>query len=150
MSDNLLAARALEAMVDAVVVGDRDGRIALYLTESLPHLLLPQASQAEKKSSPEKPERELSEKAKQILDFLAKNGASFFSNILAATGGGFPNETRDALWELLWAGKITNDTFQPVRDLLRSAATATRTCSTVATTENRPQRVSVLGVMRIN
>ena len=30
MSDNLLAARALDAMVDAVVAGDRDGRIRLW------------------------------------------------------------------------------------------------------------------------
>jgi PAS domain S-box-containing protein len=30
MSDNLLAARALDAMVDAVVAGDRDGRVRLW------------------------------------------------------------------------------------------------------------------------
>ncbi len=35
-----------------------------------------------------------------------------------ASGGGFPTETADALWELVWAGLVTNDTFHPVRALL--------------------------------
>jgi ATP-dependent helicase Lhr and Lhr-like helicase len=92
-------------------VGDRDGRVALYLTESLPLLLPPAELQAERPP--------LSEKAQQILDVLAKNGASFFANIHTAVGGGFPGQTRDALWQLVWSGRITNDTFHPLRDLLR-------------------------------
>src|SRR5438477_54272 len=59
------------------------------------------------------------EKAQRILDFLASSGASFFSSIHAALGGGFPGETRDALWELVWSGRITNDTLQPLRDFIR-------------------------------
>jgi ATP-dependent Lhr-like helicase len=92
-------------------VGDRDGRVALYLTESLPLLLPPAELQLERPP--------LSEKANQILEILAKNGASFFTNIHAALGGGFPGETRDALWRLVWSGRITNDTLHPLRDLLR-------------------------------
>jgi ATP-dependent helicase Lhr and Lhr-like helicase len=92
-------------------IGDRDGRVALYLAESLPLLLPPQELLGE----PAPP----SEKAAQILEFLGKNGASFFSGIHAALGGGFPGEVRDALWELAWSGRITNDTFHPLRDLLR-------------------------------
>jgi ATP-dependent Lhr-like helicase len=61
----------------------------------------------------------LSEKGQQILTILATRGASFFASIQSALGGGFPGETRDALWELVWAGLITNDTFDPLRDLLR-------------------------------
>jgi ATP-dependent helicase Lhr and Lhr-like helicase len=91
--------------------GERDGRIALYLTESLPLLLPP------KEMQPERPE--FSERAKQILDFLASHGASFFTAIHAACGGGFPGESLDALWELVWSGQITNDTFQPLRNLTR-------------------------------
>ena len=92
-------------------VGDRDGRVALYLAESLPLLLPPEELCVEVAPS--------SEKAKRILEFLVRGGASFFSAIHAALGGGFPGETRDALWELVWSGKITNDTFHPVRDLVR-------------------------------
>ena len=94
-------------------VGDRDGRIALYLTESLP-LLLPPRELFTGEQLPG-----FSDKARQILDILAKQGASFFSSLQVALGGGFPGETRDALWQLVWAGRITNDTFHPLRDLLQ-------------------------------
>jgi ATP-dependent helicase Lhr and Lhr-like helicase len=96
-------------------IGDRDGRVALYLTESLPLLLPPQELRGEGTTP--------SEKASQILEFLGKSGASFFAGIHAALGGGFPTETRDALWELVWSGQITNDTFHPLRDLLRPRET---------------------------
>jgi ATP-dependent Lhr-like helicase len=96
-------------------IGDRDGRVALYLTESLPLLLPPQEPRAA--TFP------LSEKPLQVLDLLHKNGASFFAAIHAALGGGFPGETRDALWQLVWSGQITNDTFHPLRDLLRPRET---------------------------
>ncbi len=94
-------------------IGNRDGRIALYLSEALPMLLAPKlpAGQTEK----------LSERATMIVGFLAQSGASFFAAIHAGTGGGFPGDTRDALWELVWAGEITNDTFHPLRNLLRPA-----------------------------
>jgi ATP-dependent Lhr-like helicase len=99
-------------------IGDRDGRVALYLTESLPRLLPPAELQAEQ--SP------LSEKSERILEMLAKNGASFFANIHAALGAGFQGETNDALWELVWRGRITNDTFRPLRALrsMKSAITS--------------------------
>jgi ATP-dependent Lhr-like helicase len=94
-------------------VGERDGRIALYLTEALPALWPPAELRPEQTA--------LSEKAQQILELLARTGASFFPAILNALGGGFPGEAREALWQLVWAGKVTNDTFHPVRDLLRPA-----------------------------
>jgi ATP-dependent Lhr-like helicase len=92
-------------------VGDRDGRVALYLTEALPALLPPFEIQTD---APQ-----LSEKAEKILEVLKKQGASFFTGIHSALGGGYPGEVREALWQLVWSGKITNDTFFPLRDLLR-------------------------------
>jgi ATP-dependent Lhr-like helicase len=59
------------------------------------------------------------ERAEKIAEFLGRHGASFFSEIHAACGGGFPGDTIDALWELAWSGRITNDTFYPLRKLLR-------------------------------
>ncbi len=91
-------------------VGNRDGRVALYLSESLPLLLPPQELRSEDPPP--------SERAAKILEFLAQSGASFFAAIHAGTGGGFPGETRDALWELVWSGRVTNDTLHPLRDLL--------------------------------
>ena len=87
-------------------IGDRDGRLSLYLAGSLPRLL------------GQPVEREFSERAQRILEFLKQQGASFFAAIHEASGGGFPGETVEALWELAWAGRITNDTFYPVRTFL--------------------------------
>jgi ATP-dependent helicase Lhr and Lhr-like helicase len=88
-------------------VGDRDGRVALYLTEALP-LLAPPAEIAAQREAP-------SELANKIIEFLSANGASFFPEVRAACGGGFPGDLLDALWELVWRGEVTNDTFHTVR-----------------------------------
>ncbi|HEY2013955.1 MAG TPA: crosslink repair DNA glycosylase YcaQ family protein [Bryobacteraceae bacterium] len=92
--------------------GSRDGRVSLFLAGSLSSMLPPDFGE----TLPE----ELSEKARGILAFLQQQGASFQTTIHQALGGGFPNETIDALWELVWSGLITNDTFHPVRALLFS------------------------------
>jgi ATP-dependent Lhr-like helicase len=92
-------------------LSNRDGRISLYLAESAGRLIPPDFFDAP---------REISERARLILEFLSIHGASFQSEIHQATGAGFPNEASDALWELVWAGLITNDTYYPVRALISS------------------------------
>ncbi len=52
-----------------------------------------------------------------IRDFLALRGASFYRPIHAAAGGGPDRDVLDALWDLVWAGELTNDTFAPLRAL---------------------------------
>jgi ATP-dependent Lhr-like helicase len=52
-----------------------------------------------------------------IRGFLARRGASFYREIVAAAGGGADREVLDALWDLVWAGEVTNDTFAPLRAL---------------------------------
>ncbi len=52
-----------------------------------------------------------------IRELLAGRGASFYGPIHAAAGGGPDRAILDALWELVWAGQITNDTFAPLRAL---------------------------------
>ena len=52
-----------------------------------------------------------------IRAFLADRGASFYREIHAAAGGGPDREVLDALWDLVWAGELTNDTFAPLRAL---------------------------------
>ncbi|MDX1516730.1 MAG: DEAD/DEAH box helicase, partial [Woeseiaceae bacterium] len=58
-----------------------------------------------------------------ILDYLGTNGASFLMEIDDHAGSveGKPTskEVRAAIWDLVWAGQITNDTFGPLRDLTR-------------------------------
>src|SRR6202011_6050587 len=122
--DTLMAAGEV-TWVGVEQIGDRNGRIALYLTESLPLLRLPEAVAvagllADPLTGQDVPEQTPhSERAEKIAEFLARQGASFFSEIHHATGGGFPGDTVDALWQLVWAGRITNDTFYPLRKLLR-------------------------------
>ena len=86
-------------------IGPRDGRIALYLADHY-RLLAP---------APRKAEGEL---AARVREQLAKRGASFFGDLQQATGA-FPNDLLEAIWSLVWAGEVTNDTLAPLRSLLR-------------------------------
>jgi ATP-dependent Lhr-like helicase len=52
-----------------------------------------------------------------IRDLLARRGASFYREVFAAAGGGTDRDVLDALWDLVWAGEVTNDTFAPLRAL---------------------------------
>ena len=52
-----------------------------------------------------------------IRAHLAARGASFYRELFAAAGGGSDREVLDALWDLVWAGEVTNDTFAPLRAL---------------------------------
>jgi ATP-dependent helicase Lhr and Lhr-like helicase len=114
--DTLMAAGEV-TWVGVEQIGDRNGRIALYLTESLPLLRLPETALVNGANVPEQTPH--SERAEKIAEFLARQGASFFSEIHNACGGGFPGDTIEALWQLVWAGRITNDTFYPLRKLVR-------------------------------
>ena len=52
-----------------------------------------------------------------IRELLGSRGASFYRPIHAAAGGGPDRDVLDALWDLVWAGEVTNDTFAPLRAL---------------------------------
>jgi ATP-dependent Lhr-like helicase len=61
--------------------------------------------------------RGLSDGARQVLDFLRQRGASFFADIVRATGR-LKAEVETALWELVAAGLITADGFDNLRSLI--------------------------------
>ena len=94
-------------------LGERDGRIGLYLAEKLP-LLWPVAStgQAAAVIESESPTKDREER---VLDYLRAHGASFFQNLHDGTGGGYPGDTIDSLWNLIWRGAVTNDSLQSLR-----------------------------------
>ena len=89
-------------------LGDRDGRISLYLADgSAP----PPARRPPPRNSPEH--------ALRIADAAARAWARRSSRrSIRPSGGGFPRDTQAALWELVWAGLVTNDTLHPLRNLL--------------------------------
>jgi ATP-dependent Lhr-like helicase len=92
-------------------VGERDGRIALYLTDHLPRLWRP-ADPAP---------LDLDRMERHVVEQLGPGGAMFFPALHAALGGGFARETVDALWRLVWRGLVTNDTFHALRAFVGDA-----------------------------
>jgi len=87
-------------------LGERDGRVALYLADHLKALVPPHATDAQ---------GGLVAREAHIVAWLARHGASFFGPLHEAAGGGFPQETVNALWSLVWKGLVTNDTLHPLR-----------------------------------
>jgi ATP-dependent Lhr-like helicase len=110
--DTLLAAGEL-VWVGQGRLGERDGRIALFLTDSLAALL---------PARPAPPQGEVHER---IREQLRRRGASFFAEIHEAAGAGLAEPVVEALWDLAWAGEVTSDTLAPLRALLASRAART-------------------------
>jgi len=82
---------------EVVWIGAGRGRVRLYLREDA--ALLHQAEEPP---------------AHPILDMLEARGASFFADLAAALDGGERTALTE-LWELVWAGQVTNDAWQPLR-----------------------------------
>ena len=99
--DELCAAGEV-AWIGRGPLGRNDGRVALYRRENLV-VLSPMPGEA-----PSEPIHAA------IVACLQARGASFFADILGATGEPLA-ATLDALWDLVWAGIASNDTYAPVR-----------------------------------
>jgi ATP-dependent Lhr-like helicase len=82
---------------------DGAGKIALYSSAAYPYLAPP-------------PGRADGALAAKIRDVLERRGAVFFYDLLRETGG-FAPDVVTALWDLIWAGEVTNDTLAPLRSL---------------------------------
>jgi ATP-dependent Lhr-like helicase len=89
-------------------LGREDGRIALYRRDRV-DLLAAAGGAGERPSEPVHD---------AIRAHLQRRGASFFPQLRAAIPEARSDaELLDALWDLVWAGEITNDTFAAVRAL---------------------------------
>ena len=132
--DTLMATGEL-VWVGVERIGERDGLVSLYLSKSLPLLFPPWDLRASNDSPP------ISERGERIVEFLERKGASFFADVHEACGGGFPGETLDALWELVWESRVTNDAFYPLRYWLRPPE-ASRSRSSVS--EGQPGTPGIL------
>jgi ATP-dependent Lhr-like helicase len=112
-------------------IGRDDGRVALYRRDRV-ELLGAAGGAVEPPSGP------LHE---AIRRHLQRRGATFFPQLRAAVAEARgDDELLDALWDLVWAGEVTNDTFAPLRalSLPRSRSRATP----------RPGRLVALGPPR--
>ena len=101
---DVLAGAGEIVWVGIEALGERDGRLAVYLADHLTKLLPPSG-----------PATDLPDRARLVLEHLEAAGASFFPAIHAACGGGYPGETVDALWDLAWRGLVTNDAWHALR-----------------------------------
>jgi ATP-dependent Lhr-like helicase len=141
--DTLIAAGEV-AWVGLDPIGERDGRIGLYLAEKL-FALWPIA--------PQQPtERVLRDdggnvipvsaaeasREAEILEYLKRHGASFFQDLHDGVGGGYPGETLAALWSLVWKGLLTNDGMAALRAY----------CERPASSSRKPRRVNQQAVFR--
>jgi ATP-dependent helicase Lhr and Lhr-like helicase len=106
-----LGAAGEMAWAGAGALGHNDGWIVLALAEKASLLL------------PETPVVEPSPVAQHLLDVLAGGGALFFRQLAEAVRAGDDAELLLALWDLVWAGRVTNDTLAPLRAMLHRRRT---------------------------
>jgi ATP-dependent Lhr-like helicase len=118
--DTLIAAGEV-VWVGFEPIGERDGRIGLYLAERLsalwpiapPQTIVRVSRDDEGKVVPATATTESRESA--IVEYLKGHGASFFQDLHDGVGGGYPGETLEALWSLVWKGLLTNDGMAALR-----------------------------------
>jgi ATP-dependent Lhr-like helicase len=107
-------------------IGERDGRVGLYLAEKLEALwpvgqnagiLRSAQDDSGKRDDNGKARGEAvgDEREARVVEYLKAHGASFFQQIHYDAGGGYPGETLDALWRLVWQGVLTNDALHALR-----------------------------------
>ncbi|BBY07448.1 ATP-dependent helicase [Mycobacterium noviomagense] len=123
MLDELLASGEV-MWSGAGTISGNDGWIAFHASDTAPLTLTVGA------------EIEFTDAHRAILDTLAGGGAFFFRQL-----GDGAAELKAALWELIWAGWVTGDTFAPVRAML-SGGPGTRRRATPAHRHRRAPRLS--------
>jgi ATP-dependent Lhr-like helicase len=131
-----LGAMGEVAWVGRGSLGRDDGRIALYRPGR--EILQPAAPVDANDDAATRPTEKRHDR---IRDHLATKGASFYRAIHAAAGGGSDRDMLDALWDLVWAGEITNDTFAPLRALRWKRPSG----SGAGARRGRPGRLTALG-----
>jgi len=100
-------------------LGGSDGWLSLHVAESAALTLNPPADFAP------------TEFQQRVLAALSGGGAYFFHQLREMAASGLDDVPTDdeltaALWELFWAGRVSNDTFAPVRSLLSEGHAAHR------------------------
>jgi len=122
--DTLIAAGEV-VWVGLEPLGERDGRVGLYLADKVGLLWPPdRVVTADARSQTET--ATLSEREQAVINYLSRNGASFFQPLHEGVAGGYPGETIDALWSLVWRGLVTNDAMNALRSYCNRPSTSSR------------------------
>jgi ATP-dependent Lhr-like helicase len=118
MLDELMAAGDVLWSGAGALPGN-DGWVSLHLADSAELTLNPAI------------DFEPGDAQQRLLDHLRNNGGGYFFRQLTEVAGGMDAVLSDqdvvsALWDLAWAGRITGDTFAPVRAMIAGGHTAHR------------------------
>jgi len=126
--------------IAAGALGRNSGRVALYFRDDVPVLGRPWAKGSAL--------AEHDGDAHRALRACLADSPRFFTDLLTdeglmhvATGP----ELQDALWDLVWAGEVTNDQFAPLRAPKLTLATAQRAASSHRGTRFRTRRGAATG-----
>jgi ATP-dependent Lhr-like helicase len=93
-------------------IGATDGRVRVYFRDQLALL----GAALEPIERPTGPVHDA------IRVVLAQQGASFWSQLRAGTAPATETEVLAALWDLVWAGEVTNDSLAALRSFLAGTA----------------------------
>jgi ATP-dependent Lhr-like helicase len=96
-------------------LGSDDGRIALVYRSDAASLL--------PEPPPERPEGPIHDAIRNLLE---ERGASFWPDLVEATETADERILLGALWDLVWAGEVTNDTLAPLRAFVRGGSAKVR------------------------
>ncbi|MGD0199066.1 MAG: DEAD/DEAH box helicase [Solirubrobacteraceae bacterium] len=103
--DQLCAAGEV-VWVGAGAIARRSGRVALYFRDDAA-AIGPPLQPGTRVSAPGEPEHEL-------IRACLQESPCFFSDLLAQIDAA-PQALQEALWDLVWAGEVTNDAWAPLR-----------------------------------
>ncbi len=112
-----LAASGDLVWIGAGALGTDDGRVTLLFRDQASALAPPPPAPD---TMPAGPVHDA------IRALLADRGASFWPDLIAAAGTAEEAVVLRALWDLVWAGEVTNDTLAPLRTVARGLGRRTR------------------------
>jgi ATP-dependent helicase Lhr and Lhr-like helicase len=104
------------AMGELHWAGLGSGKLAFYLPDTLQAFAPRLAATLPVPLTPEQ---------RAVLATLEATGADFLGGIARGAGLG-PAQALETLWELAWLGLVTNDTFAPVRQVMRAGKAAAK------------------------
>ncbi len=110
-------------------IAGKDGWVTMAWADSAP-LLLP----------PPDDELALTPLHQSVLDALGEGQALFFRSLSDRVGATDDPALADVVWDLVWAGHLTNDTFAPVRALLGGSGAHRAKAAPARTRYRRPGR----------
>ena len=129
--DELLASGEV-VWVGAGSLGKDDGRVALYLREQAP-LLVATGALRDTADLPNDAEHQ------RLREVLGQRGACFFREL----HGHNDMLTIECLWDLVWSGEVTNDSFHALRVAAGSKRAAKSAASSGTRRAGRPRLASL-------